>query len=534
MAERRTGSRASLRLGSTSLIDLALLASLGVSIAASFLVLYGTVSQPLLEAHSFRQTQTAITAYWFIHDGFALAYQTPISGYPWKIPLEFPFFQGLVALIAGLIHLPLDSVGRAVSYAFFVATLIPAALICRSLNLGHRVFLAFGTLYLLSPQYLFWGRTFMIESTATFFSVATIAAAVPLLLGASLTLWRALALVLLGSLAIVQKITTGLPVIMVLVSCLAAACAMCWSRGNRSGVKTLFLGITLLTIPVLLGIGWTYFTDLVKAQSELGKLWTSTELRAWNFGTLNERISSDLFRGVIWTRTLKVNAGSYVGLAVLGFFYMKETRRPQLILATATLALFLLPLFLFTNLHLIHEYYQTSCAIYVLFLLALAFAYLADHALPRVFLLAFALVLVSNLANFKQVYWPIAHASITPENHPTLAIAKLIREQTPPGARILVYGLSMSSELAYYAQRKSATIPDDYPRLDEPLTEPAHFFAQDRIGALVLCPAPSGVNPAEVDVKRFLQVNGPFREASVDQCRVFIATEPSPARASGY
>lgn len=534
MTERMRGLPIGRWLTSTSLIDSILLAACAAALIGSVVVLYATVSQPLLEAHGFRQTQTALTAYWFIHDGFSFAYQTPISGYPWRIPLEFPFYQGVVALTATLTHLPLDSAGRAVSYLFFVATIVPVAVICRTLNLGHRVFLIFATLYLTSPHYLFWGRTFLMESAATFLSVATIAAALPFLLGRRVSLSRALLVVVLASLAITQKITTGLPVVMVLVACMAAAFAMHWLRGDRHTVTVIGFGIILLTMPVLLGIGWTYYTDALKSQSEFAKLWTSSELRAWNFGTLGQRVSSDLLRNVIWTRSLKVNAGSYVGLAVLGLFYIKETRKSQVSLAAVAIALFMLPLLLFTNLHIIHEYYQTSTTIYIVFLLALALAYLAGHSLLRVFLLAFALIVLSNLANFKQFYWPLARESITAEKNRTLAIASLLREQTSPSARVLVYGYSMSSEIAYYSERKSVTVPDEDPLFEAPLKDPARFFGRDKVGALVICPMEDGRTPSEAEVQRFLEANGPFRELAVDKCRVFIGTEPARAGAAAH
>ena len=532
MTERTRGSGLARRITSTSLTDFTLTTAFVAALIASAVVLFTTIAQPLLEAHSFRQTQTAITSYWFIHDGFTPAYQTPISGYPWKIPLEFPFFQALVAWITELTHLPLDEVGRGLSYVFFVATLVPVALLCRSLALGHRVFLIFGTVYLLSPQYLFWGRTFMMESTATFLSVAAIAAVVPFFFSRHVTPYRALAVVVLASLAVAQKITTGLPVVMVLVTSLAIACLRAWMRGDRNVARVPAYGIALLAIPVLLGLGWTYYTDLIKEQSDLAKLWTSTGLRSWNIGTLHQRVSSELFRGVIWTRSLKVNAGSYVGLAVLGFFYVKETRRSQVIIAAVTVALFLLPFLLFTNLHIAHNYYQTSTTIYLIFLLALALTYLANHSLRRVFLLAFALVLVSNLAEFKQVYWPIARASFTPDKNTTLAIAKLLREDTPAEARVLLYGYSMSSEVPYYAERKSATVPDEYPLLEEPLKNPERFFGKDKVGALVVCPAASGVDPSKDAIAAFVKAHGPFRETAVDNCRVFVATASRATSAS--
>jgi hypothetical protein len=49
--------------------------------------------QPILEFHGFRQTQTAITSYWMMQEGWQLDYQTPVAGYPWAIPFEFPLIQ---------------------------------------------------------------------------------------------------------------------------------------------------------------------------------------------------------------------------------------------------------------------------------------------------------------------------------------------------------------------------------------------------------------------------------------------------------
>ena len=89
------------------------------------------VGQPLLEAHAFRQTQTALTAFWMMRNGWHLAYETPVAGYPWPIPFEFPLYQALVALVAKLARLPLDPVGRMVSFAFLAGCAWPAAGIAR-------------------------------------------------------------------------------------------------------------------------------------------------------------------------------------------------------------------------------------------------------------------------------------------------------------------------------------------------------------------------------------------------------------------
>ena len=41
---------------------------------------------PLLDRHSFRQTQTAISAYWIAHGGPLVAYETPVFGAPYPHP----------------------------------------------------------------------------------------------------------------------------------------------------------------------------------------------------------------------------------------------------------------------------------------------------------------------------------------------------------------------------------------------------------------------------------------------------------------
>src|SRR6516164_5284174 len=71
-----------------------------VGFAWSFVYLTGDWNRSLLGLHMWRQTQTAMTSYWFVHEGFRMDYQTPVFGPPWSIPFEFPFYQALVALSA--------------------------------------------------------------------------------------------------------------------------------------------------------------------------------------------------------------------------------------------------------------------------------------------------------------------------------------------------------------------------------------------------------------------------------------------------
>ena len=61
----------------------ALCIALLVATISTIVVIYYS-SQPLLEFKSFRQTQTALTVYWMLKEGWRLGYETPVLGYPWS------------------------------------------------------------------------------------------------------------------------------------------------------------------------------------------------------------------------------------------------------------------------------------------------------------------------------------------------------------------------------------------------------------------------------------------------------------------
>jgi hypothetical protein len=486
-------------------------------ISAVFLGL--TVRQPILEAHAFRQTQTAITSFWFMHDGLRLAYETPTLGLPWAIPFEFPFYQALVATLSALSPNSLTAIGRTVSYAFFVATLIPVWLICRELGLGLRTFLIFGSLYLVSPQYLFWGRTFMIESTALFFTVSFIAAALPLLTALRITPTRTLVIITLGSLAVLQKITTGLPPILLFGVLLASLAIRNLARREyRSCFSALARG-ALLLLPIFVGMIWTHFADAIKSEHEIARTLTSSALSSWNYGTVVQRFSAKLWLKVVALRAIEYNAASLLGVVIMVRFFKEETRMRSLQIFVTCLGLFLLPLLMFTNVHLVHDYYQSASTIYLIFALAMALAYLAEHQTTRVYITALALCVGLNLIHFGAVYVPNVTRTYNETKSQTLALAKFLREHTKPSEPILVYGYDWSSELPFYSQRRALVVPDFFLSYDEPLHSPEHFLGTPDPGALVVCQADK--TAAEDALQSFRQAHPSMVETWIPNCRVF-------------
>src|SRR5690606_22594303 len=81
---------------------------------------------PVLDEHGFRQTQTLISSYWMAREGGFWVYPTPVLGYPWSAPFEFPLYQWGVVLLATLpLGLDIDSAARLLSLLAFVACLWP-------------------------------------------------------------------------------------------------------------------------------------------------------------------------------------------------------------------------------------------------------------------------------------------------------------------------------------------------------------------------------------------------------------------------
>ena len=61
----------------------------------SFLIRLYNIDDPIVEWYGPRQAHTAITVQTWIHEGLDMIhYQVPILGEPWRIPYEFPVYQG--------------------------------------------------------------------------------------------------------------------------------------------------------------------------------------------------------------------------------------------------------------------------------------------------------------------------------------------------------------------------------------------------------------------------------------------------------
>jgi hypothetical protein len=401
----------------------------------------------LIGPMAFRQTQTAISAFYLMQGGPWINYETPVLGPPWSIPMEFPFYQWCAALLAAKSGMGLDQAGRAVSMLFFLLCLIPAAVILRRLGLAAWQILFILALWLCSPIYLFWARTFMIESTALFFSLCCLALALEYLHRPRGVI--AVVGALFGVLAGLVKITT------LYGFALAAACAWLASRPLhrdemrnwriKPGTWVFILSFGLL--PIAAALAWTQHADGVKALNvSAGAFLTSDALRNWNFGFLEQRSPANIFM-LCW-RSLSESLGSVNG-AVAAMLASLLLGRAVLLPVLGGL-LFLIPVLTFTHLHQHHNYYQYAVSLFLIFWVGVALV----RMLERTLVWQLVAVALASWIVFAQMQTDWRELNNIQARNP-MEVAEAAKALTQPNEVLVITGAEWSSVIPYYSQRRA-------------------------------------------------------------------------------
>ncbi len=440
------------------------------AIAAASIGWHNTV----LDFIGFRQAQTALTAYFMVGRLPCLAYETPVVGPPWSIPFELPVYQWIVAVIVTFCHTPMDETGRAVGLVFFLLTLVPAYRIFTWLGFarGHR-FLAL-SLFVVSPFYIFWSRTFLIESTALFFSMCYLASALPAVEHPCFR--RLSAAILFGVLAALVKITTCFVFSMMVLFYLFHHWRVQGKERYRPAQlgRTVLLSMLLLGIPFAAGWSWTRFADEQKARNPIGRHLTTSAavMQRWNYGSFEQRITPATWGAILTPAHYALGHGLVFTLILLGLVIARQHRRTVL----ACLIVYPIAPLVFTNLYCYHEYYAFANNVFLLAALAVSLLAFLERGgrYRRIGLVSLASFLALAVWRHQEHYRPIQET-----NHEELsAVSRTIQQVTQPDDVLVILGCDWSSELPYYSRRRSLSIPfwmepnlenlPDYLRIEPP------------------------------------------------------------------
>lgn len=486
-------------------------------------VLAASWGLPVLEEHGFRQTQTLISAYWMTRGGDLWLYPTPVLGFPWAVPFEFPIYQWGVALLATLpLGLGLDDAGRLLSTLAMIACVWPLRQVLRGLSAPPRLLEWATALFLLSPLHLFWGRAAMIESTVLLLSLLFVVAIQKLLLRINVG-WCAAALVF-AVLAALVKVTTFFA-----FASLAGALVLValWARLRRQDLRGAALLAVATGLPVAAGllalVAWLHASDQMKLASVLAEFTTSRNLSGWNFDRQPLRMLDAFWRDTVLRRMLPDILGHALWLAPLAVVLLFPGKRRWLAWCVASLALFMLPMLVFTKLHFVHNYYQMANATFLLVAMAAVLHAASEHWRGGLATVLGVLVAAGMLAQFHSGYWQ----SIRNFNfsHRSLLVAEALRRHTGPDDAVVTMGLEWSSEVPYYAERRAVMLMhDDLQPLVPALLRAPGGEGQLRLGAVVRCGA------GRADIANLTPLFcAPLRELEVGGCSIVVRRDPGPS-----
>jgi hypothetical protein len=447
--------------------------------------------------HSFRQSQTAITAYYLKEKPFKLAYETPVLGKPWSVPLEMPFYQLAAARLSSAGNVPLDQAGRGVAATCYMLILIPVFFLLREFRVSCPHALLVLCILLVSPFYLFWSRAFLIESSVLLLCFCYLTCVISGINRKS-RLLLALA-VLFGIVAGLAKVTTWLPFLLI-GSLWAVRDWIRWPLPKISGDdlrNRLPVLMTLSGIPFLSALAWVKYMDFHKKLNPLA-LNSPAFSTSWNFGTLEQKLSP-----AVWTQILS-RAYTLFGLPLQGWLILAASVTAVMVTkkrrgeVCVMLVLYLIYPIIFTNLHFIHDYYMYANGLFLVALVGFALIALleTDTVRSRVcgwLLLAF--VLFSGVSGYTALYKPIQEMP----NPEILQVTDYLQKNTPENSVLIILGADWSPLVPYYSKRRSLMIPDWTNLTDDQVNQALRNLKGEKIGALLVC------GPSRYPAEKLLQ-----------------------------
>jgi hypothetical protein len=446
------------------------------------------LDQPILDMWGFRPAQTAVSVPYMLHGGALLANVVPVFGEPWILPQEFPFFQWCVALMSWVTKIEIGSCGRTVSAIFTLAAIWPIVLLAGELTptKKSRVALLVSSLWLLSPVVVFWGRSFLIETTIVFLSLGWLAFYVRFLNKGGLLNYSAC--LAFGVLAASVKVTALAGFV---VAGFFYSCFFLWMK--RSSLKIdlqrlLFAGLTLVFSAGSL-FAWSAYTDSFMRQNPLASMLRVSSMPAWYFGVWSDRWSKELWDWAIRLRDLPEALGSVWFVPVLGLIYAAFRGGRGFWLSLALIVSYLSVYMFFPKLHMYNAYYQVENVILLCAAVAVVIEILLRNGNVLIGYGILGITISSQIYGiYAGDYGPLLFEDL--HKHPYYQAALKIKEATPLNSVVVGFGMGWGADVPFYAERRGIILPNWAPSstVHEMLFEDRDRWLGGRsIGAVVDC-----------------------------------------------
>jgi hypothetical protein len=404
-----------------------------------------TLSQPITEPHSFRQSHNAYNTLLYHEQGISFLHpKIPIFGPPWEFPIEFPIYQALSSVPMSL-GWSLEASLRTVCLLFFLLTGFLLWGLVRHVG-GPIAAVASLAAFLFSPFDMLWSRTAMIEFVATAGAVGLAWAGI---------LWReerrkrfAVLALVAGSLGMLVKVTTA-------IFWIAPAFAYDVKpsdRKARTRIRDRFdpVLVGVVAVSVLTFLIWDHWANSVR-DTPATAWWGEPSFQiTWYLGTIAQRLDPATWAPIL-QRINDYLAWPVVLLPLTIVVALLSRQRAFWLAIAATVVI---PPFILTNQYWIHDYYLSALAPGIAALIGLSVAWLWSKLRTpqwRVVVCAGFVVWLGLALLLSRSYWGIAFNPDPPL--PWAWAASEIDQFTTPADWVVVEGFGWNPIVLYEARR---------------------------------------------------------------------------------
>jgi hypothetical protein len=311
----------------------------------------------------FRESQTGISAFYLMGNlswQSIVNYQTPVVGYPWQIPFEFPLYQMSVALLArGNEVKDIVFAGKLISLLYFTAFVVVSFKLLDMLGVGRGRAAIMSLVLISSPVYVGYSPVVMIESMALLAGVSHLLCFLKYIKSGNI-LYLIIGL-LFSIMAILVKSTTW--VFFAIIFMLSSLYYIYIEINKINLIKKIISRILIsfvimIVVPLVVGVIWINHTDEVKLSIYLAEGLSSGRLKEWNYGSLSQRLDP-----IFWMAILSKMVFISFGFGILIYFYKlkgvisKSYLKEEGGVLIVPLASVFLIIILFPNLYFRHDYY---------------------------------------------------------------------------------------------------------------------------------------------------------------------------------
>lgn len=423
----------------------------------------------LNEWYAFRQTQTAIQVREMIRGSLVGSGPIPIFGSQDQVPMEFPLFQVVGALLGREFGLDSSTASRLSGLIFFQISAVLIYLLATKW-FDRRVGISAILLFEFSPYGVQWGSAALIECLPTAAVLGSLLC-VDQWVRHRNRLWLAAAGIA-SLIAFLVKPTTAIPWVLLQLLALVAV-----TKGsgllNRARLQTIAVGLIPTFLGVIAASVWTIYADHIKSQSVYTEFLTSSNLSSWNYGTLQQRLEFSNWLNIV---DHSPNSGISILLLLSPLVALWVWKQQRTLLVGLALV-YPVAVAIFFNLYNYHAYYGAAVFPSLVLVEAAAIVGLANRFLPHKFgpltaYLATALLILFTWFTPEglRVRENLASVSTPPE------FAVQLQKATSASDTIVIVGCDWDPTVPYFADRHALMI-----RQEENLRQiPAGVLDTDR------------------------------------------------------